>query len=199
MDSKYFNFEHCIMVPKQSSTAASVPTLTTTTTAAVTTPATAAITAPTTSSAPTSDIRDMMLLNMMQMQQQQFAMMQAANSRFLMPHSGDLNSMLAPIPHTPVPPKVLSTPSSPMCQVRVSPDDFCDHYTLSDVIKGRLLALDCTLGNRTIEQVEWKEWEEVGFKTLSWNVVLNAHCAFLSDIKKGVWDSLSDGAGTAGI
>ncbi|THU81438.1 hypothetical protein K435DRAFT_873343 [Dendrothele bispora CBS 962.96] len=82
-----------------------------------------------------------------------------------------------------------SAPSSPCRPIHVTLDKFCSQYHLSDKDKERLEELEYTPGNRSIDKLCSAEWKDVGFKTLSWNKVLEAHYRFLKDVKSGVWDT----------
>ncbi|KAI3619088.1 hypothetical protein WG66_008942 [Moniliophthora roreri] len=184
-DSAYFNHHHHIR-PANTTSTTITPDSTVSTPAAPITP----IYAPPQLTSSQSDIVNVMLLNALQ-QQQQFNMM-TANTHFITNHSSDFHTFASPTHHAlPLPPpKVMSAPPSPIKCARVSLNSFCIYYGLSDVIRDRLLSLEYTPGNCTIEKVERSEWEGAGFKTMSWNLVLDTHCSFLSDMKLGVWDGV---------
>lgn len=83
-----------------------------------------------------------------------------------------------------------SAPASPIRLARISFDEFCSFYGVSETDKGRLTELEYQPGNRAIEQMDKAEWSSVGFKFLSWSNILTVHRKFISDVKSGAWDHI---------
>ena len=141
---------------------------------------------------PVSDLLQLLVLQQLQQQQQQHQFMHAHPSysssvpapHMLMSHYNGLTvpSRANNAPSTSVPPSPSKVP-------KVSLDAFCTRYEISDDDKERLAHLGYVPGNwniKTLDRADWKD--DVGFATLTWKTILDAHDCFVSDIKKGLWD-----------
>ncbi|KAJ4467504.1 hypothetical protein C8R41DRAFT_871376 [Lentinula lateritia] len=86
--------------------------------------------------------------------------------------------------------QVSSAPASPIRLARISSDEFCSFYGVSETDKGRFTELEYQPGNRAIEQMEKAEWLSVSFKFLLWSNILTVYRKFISDVKSGAWDHI---------
>ncbi|KAG0692151.1 hypothetical protein DFH29DRAFT_1009257 [Suillus ampliporus] len=86
--------------------------------------------------------------------------------------------------------EVPSASSSPSLTIShdVSLSDFCAKYRISDNDQAKLARLEYQPGNRAIETLDDKEWQDVGqFTRLGWQAFLDAHKKFCRAIKSGTW------------
>ena len=88
----------------------------------------------------------------------------------------------------------ISTPISPIqspraaMRLRVPLAEFCSHYAISDSDQTKLELMEYKPGNRAVETMNENEWKmEFKFTKLGWNEFLDAHKAFLKDVKSGDW------------
>jgi hypothetical protein len=66
--------------------------------------------------------------------------------------------------------------------------DFCLRYGISGSDHVKLDLMEYKPGNRAVETLEENEWKtEFKFTKLGWGGFLDAHRAFLKDVKNGNW------------
>jgi len=73
-------------------------------------------------------------------------------------------------------------------RLRVSLQDFCAHYEISKADEEKLAQLKYKPGNNAVLKLEHSDWKEVGLTALGWQGFLDAHKAFICDVRAGVWD-----------
>jgi hypothetical protein len=129
-----------------------------------------------------STITELLLLQFLQSQQMN---MNASQSVVPQQHAPPMPLPVPPAQTVVVPP---SLPPSPAKHRRVTLDEFCTHYDVSDADRSRLQKLDFQPGD-SIEKLERVEWhDDGGFQRLAWNRILAKNRQFLRDVRAGtVW------------
>jgi hypothetical protein len=78
-------------------------------------------------------------------------------------------------------------PSPGKMSTKISLDEFCTHYLISDADKSKLVLLEYTPGNKDVTDLEESDWKGANFSKLGWKAFLRAHRQFVKDIKDGSW------------
>jgi hypothetical protein len=141
------------------------------------------IAAPQVPATSTTSITELLLLQLLQTQQ----MTMHASHSVVPQQQAQLTGTPTPrvmpvVPAGVVPPSV---PPSPAKHRHVTLDEYCAHYAISDVDRGRLQKLDFQPGD-PIEKLERVEWhDEGGFQRLGWDRMLAKNREFLRDVRAG--------------
>jgi hypothetical protein len=106
-------------------------------------------------------------------------------SHSVVPHQ---QAPLTPTPQVSAAVVPLSLPPSPTKHGYITLDEYCAHYSISDVDCGHLQKLDFLPGD-PIEKLGRVEWhDEGGFQHLGWDQMLANNRQFLRDVHSGtVW------------
>ena len=69
---------------------------------------------------------------------------------------------------------------------RITLNEFCMHYTISDADKVKLLKLEVELGNQRCENLDEDTWkQDGGFSHLGWERFTVKHTRFCADVQAG--------------
>jgi hypothetical protein len=69
--------------------------------------------------------------------------------------------------------------------------NFCTRYFISDSDQQKLQELEYQPGDKSVKNLEEKEWKEgAKFSALGWRGFLAAHRQFCKDVKEGLWNTV---------
>jgi hypothetical protein len=126
----------------------------------------------------TSSITKLLMLQLLQTQQ-----MTMYTSHSIVPYQ---QAVLTPTPQVPAALMPPSLPPSPPKHCRITLDEFCAYYSISDIDHSHLQKLDFLPGDQ-IEKLERVEWHnEGGFQRLEWDRMLAKNHEFLQDMCSGI-------------